>query len=77
MEIFSWHEGLGKWIEIANVSTVPVPLPFLRVHVVCRACKPRPRLHGVHKTLLLSKFWYILHSAIQTADMKVMGDGRW
>jgi hypothetical protein len=21
MEIFSYHEGLGKWIEIANVST--------------------------------------------------------
>lgn len=20
MEVFSWHEGLGKWIEIANVS---------------------------------------------------------
>lgn len=20
MEIFSWHEGLGKWMEIANVS---------------------------------------------------------
>lgn len=21
MEVFSWHEGLGKWIEIANVSS--------------------------------------------------------
>lgn len=21
MEIFSWHEGLGKWIEIGNVSS--------------------------------------------------------
>ena len=20
MEVFSWHEGLGKWIEIANVG---------------------------------------------------------
>ena len=20
MEIFSWHEGLGKWIEVGNVS---------------------------------------------------------
>lgn len=25
MEVFSWHEGLGKWIEIANVrSTLDV-----------------------------------------------------
>lgn len=23
MEVFSWHEGLGKWIEIANVSVSP------------------------------------------------------
>ena len=23
MEVFSWHEGLQKWIEIANVSDGP------------------------------------------------------
>lgn len=25
MEVFSWHEGLGKWIEIANVSPPLLP----------------------------------------------------
>ncbi|EKD04546.1 phenylalanine-tRNA ligase [Trichosporon asahii var. asahii CBS 8904] len=25
MEVFSWHEGLGKWIEIANVSAAARP----------------------------------------------------
>jgi hypothetical protein len=26
MEVFSWHEGLGKWIEIANVSAAARPV---------------------------------------------------
>lgn len=30
MEVFSWHEGLGKWIEIANVSKGRADRPMPR-----------------------------------------------
>jgi hypothetical protein len=33
MEVFSWHEGLGKWIEIANVS--PQAGAVQRSHLLC------------------------------------------
>ena len=30
MEVFSWHEGLKKWIEIANVSAIILLRPYIR-----------------------------------------------
>lgn len=36
MEVFSWHEGLGKWIEIANVSAAARP------DTGARAGRPEP-----------------------------------
>jgi hypothetical protein len=32
MEIFSYHEGLGKWIEIANVRILPFSLLLRHLH---------------------------------------------
>lgn len=33
MEVFSWHEGLGKWIEIANVRDLLAPIPYTALHM--------------------------------------------
>jgi hypothetical protein len=61
MEIFSYHEGLGKWIEIANVRIL-LPISLLLHHLH----PPLPRVVNMNHELVQLSIWN--HELVQPRE---------